>query len=59
MIFGEYRNVDQTIADLQKVTVESLNAFLKKYFDIQRAGAILIGDVNEERGTRYLKRNLG
>ncbi len=59
MIFGEYRTVDQTIQELQKVTVESLNAYLKKYFDISRAGAILIGDLNEDRAANYIARTLG
>ncbi len=49
MIFRDYRSVDQTIADLEKVTVDSMNVFLKKYFDTSRMGAIVIGDVNEDR----------
>lgn len=49
MTFKEYRSVDQTIIDLQKVTVDSLNIYLKKYFDTSRAGVIVIGDVNEDR----------
>ncbi len=59
MIFGENRTVDQTIQELQKVTVESMNAYLKKHFDIQRASAILIGDINEDRASNYLTRSLG
>jgi predicted Zn-dependent peptidase len=49
MVHGEYRTVDHTIADLQNVTVDSMNAFLKKYFDISKPGAIVIGDVSEDR----------
>ncbi len=59
MIFGENHTVDQTIQELQKVTVDSLNLYLKKYFDIRRAGAILIGDINEDRTSGYLGRTLG
>jgi predicted Zn-dependent peptidase len=59
MTFGEYRSVDATIRDLQSVSVESVNTFLKKYFDMSKAGAIVIGDVNEDRVKNTLKSILG
>jgi predicted Zn-dependent peptidase len=59
MSFGQYRSVDETIADLQKVTVESMNAYLRKHFDITKAGAIVIGDVNEDRIKKLLDNELG
>jgi predicted Zn-dependent peptidase len=49
MTFGEYRTVDQTIADIEKISVDSMNVFLKKHFDMNKVGAIVIGDVNEDR----------
>ncbi|OFZ12798.1 MAG: hypothetical protein A2Z20_06970 [Bdellovibrionales bacterium RBG_16_40_8] len=49
MVFKDYRSVDTVVADLERVTVDSINAFLRKYFDISRLGAIVIGDVNEDR----------
>lgn len=55
MIFGEYRSVDAVVADLEKVTVDSMNGFLKKYFDISRLGTIVIGDVNEDRIKKMIK----
>lgn len=55
MAFGEYRSVDRIIADLQSITVETMNAYLKRYFDLSKMGAVVIGDVNEERVKRFIK----
>jgi predicted Zn-dependent peptidase len=55
MVHGEYRTVDHAIADLQKVTVDSMNVFLKKYFDISKPGVIVIGDVSEDRTESLVK----
>ncbi len=59
MTFGQYRTVDQTITDLEKVSVESLNAYLKKYFDLSRVGAIVIGDASEDRTLAAMNKILG
>jgi len=55
MAHGEYRSVDHAITDLQNVTVDSMNAYLKKYFDISRPGAIVVGNVNEARTEALIK----
>jgi predicted Zn-dependent peptidase len=55
MLFKEYRTVDSTTEDLKKVNVDSLNLFFKKYFDASKVGAIVVGDVNEERVKNMIK----
>lgn len=59
MTFGEHRSVDHVVADLEKVTVDSMNQYLKKYFDLSRVGAIVIGDVSEDRTHSMLKNVIG
>lgn len=54
MLFGDYRSVDSTIRDLESVTVDSINAYMRKYFDLSKIGAIVIGDVNEDRVKKIL-----
>jgi predicted Zn-dependent peptidase len=56
MTFKDYRTVDQTIADLEKVNVDSMNVFLKRYFDPSRLGAIVVGDVNEDRALSVIRK---
>lgn len=59
MTFGEYRSVDNTLADLAKINVDTMNMFLKKHFDLSKAGTIVIGDVNEDRTISMIKKALG
>ena len=59
MLFGQYRSVDHTVADLQRVNVDLMNSYLKKYFDLGRSGVIVIGDVNEEKTLSQIKKRIG
>ncbi len=59
MLFGEYRSVDHTVADLERVNVDTINAFLKKHFELSRAGVIVIGDVSEDRTLTQIDKIIG
>jgi predicted Zn-dependent peptidase len=45
MVFEEYRPVESVIADVEKVSQESLKAFFKTSFDIDKISAVFMGDV--------------
>ena len=43
MIFGEYRPVDQVIAEVERISVDSTQEFLNQYFDLDQLGLMLMG----------------
>ncbi len=46
MIFGEYRPVDEVIADIEKVSLKSVQQFMEKYFDLDRISLMVMGDMS-------------
>lgn len=55
MVLGGQRTVDMTIQDLESVTVDSVNQYLKKHFDVSRAGVIVVGSSHEDRLKKYIR----
>ncbi len=43
MVFRKYKPVDEIIAELNEVTVRSVNQYVRKTFDFDNLGAILMG----------------
>ena len=43
MVFGEYRSVDRVIKEVESVTYESVNRYLKTHFHLNKASIIMIG----------------
>jgi predicted Zn-dependent peptidase len=43
MVFAKYKPVDDIIAEINRVSVKSVNEYLKKYFSLSEVGAILMG----------------
>ena len=43
MVFGKYKPVDTIIDEINKVTAKSVNQYLKKIFDFDQMGAVLMG----------------
>lgn len=43
MVFGEYRSVDRVIKEVEAVTFESVNRYLKTHFHLNKASIIMIG----------------
>lgn len=58
MTFNDYRPVDAAVKDIEAVTTESVQAYLKKYCDLDKMGLLVLGDCNEDRTQRYLDKLL-
>lgn len=43
MIFSEYRSVEKVIQDIEKVSVKSVNEYIKTQFDLTKMAVILMG----------------
>jgi predicted Zn-dependent peptidase len=56
MTFGENRTVDYVIQEIENVTPEQIQAYVKRYFDLNKLGLLVMGDCNEDRVTRELKK---
>lgn len=47
-VLGRVEDIDDTIEQMNRVTVDEINQCLKKYLDINRCSIALVGDVPEE-----------
>ena len=56
MTFGENRSVDYVIQEIEKVTPDQIQTYVKRYFDLNKLGLLVMGDCNEDRVTRELKK---
>lgn len=54
MVFGEYKSVENVIEELDRVSVESVNHFMHKYFDMKKASCVLMGG-GAQGHTKWLK----
>jgi len=43
MVFEEYRSVESVIADIEKVSIESVNSYLDNFFDLSKMSLLLMG----------------
>lgn len=48
MVFSKYKPVDEVIAEIEAVTVKSVNHYLDKTFDLKNMGAVLMGGGADE-----------
>jgi predicted Zn-dependent peptidase len=56
MVFGEYRSVDAVIGEINQVTVESVNAYIRKYLRLDQMAVMLLGGVaSAEKETAWLE----
>lgn len=55
MIFGEYRPVDQVIADIEKVSLRSIKDYVQKYFDLEQVGLMVMGDLQPAQALKLLE----
>lgn len=49
LVFGSYRSVDKVVEEIDSVTVDSVKEYLEQYFDLDRLGCIVLGDVSESK----------
>ena len=43
MIFEDYRSVERVIEQIEKVTLESVQTYIRNYFDLKKISIILMG----------------
>ena len=48
MIFGKYRSVDDVIADIDKITRDTVHEYIEQYFDFDKMGILVMGAVPEK-----------
>ena len=56
MVFGKYRSIDKTIAQIEKIQVDDLNKYANKYLNFKKMGMYVIGDLDESM-VKTLKSN--
>ena len=54
MVFGKYRSVDSVVAEIEEISLDSIREYLDKYFDFNKIGALVIGDVDESKTKELL-----
>jgi predicted Zn-dependent peptidase len=54
-VFNAYKSVEETIRDIEAVSVDSLTQYIKKYIDLEKVGMLVVGDINEVRTEKLLK----
>src|ERR1044072_5913751 len=55
MIFGEYRPVDEVIADIEKVSLRSISDYMHKYFDLNQVSLMVMGDLQPVQALKLLE----
>lgn len=54
MVFGKYRSVDDIIQDIDRVSLETVEAYIEMYLDPDRMGILLMGAVIEAPTRKWL-----
>lgn len=49
MVFGRYRSVESVIADVDRVSEESIGLYINSYLDPKKASVLVLGDVMTKR----------
>lgn len=55
MLFGHYVNLEDEIKSIEMVSFESIQNYIKRYFDFSKLGVLVLGDVTEGPTNRYLQ----
>jgi predicted Zn-dependent peptidase len=58
MVFKKYKPVDEIIEEINAVTVKSVNQYIRKTFDFDNLGAILMGGGAEELKDWFLNQKI-
>jgi len=54
MIFGRYRSVDEVVAEIDQVSVDSVKAYIKTFFKPEDFGVMVMGDIDEKTANRWI-----
>lgn len=55
MVFGRYRSVDDVMRDVEGVTLDSVHEYIELFFDLDRLGIMVLGNVPEAPMKRWLE----
>jgi len=55
MVFNEYKPIDEVISEIDKVSVRSINDYVRKYFDLDNVSLMVMGDVEPEEALNLLE----
>jgi len=58
LLYGTYRTPDEIAGDIQKVNVQSVRAYCKKFFASSKMGVVVFGDIAAGKTTAWIKRQL-
>lgn len=54
MVFGQYRPVDEVIAEIDKVSLSSVSDYLQNHFDLSKSSLMVMGDLEPKQALRLL-----
>lgn len=55
MTYGRYRPIQSVIAEMDKINVAGINNYIDMYFDEDKMGIYLLGDLKEKETQKWLK----
>jgi predicted Zn-dependent peptidase len=55
MVFGEYRPIDQVISEIDKVSIKSVNDYVRKYFALDETSLMVMGDLEPAGALKLLE----
>lgn len=56
MVFETYRSVDSIIDEINQVSVESVNRYIREYVDLDRLAILLLGGIDQDKNQNWLER---
>lgn len=59
LLFEQHRPIDDIVRDIEKVNVESIKSFTKKFFATSKIGVVVFGDVPSDKTGAWIKKQLG
>ncbi len=54
MVFGEYRPIDEVIEEIDRVSVKSINEYVRKYFDMDQVSLMVMGDLEPAEALKLM-----
>jgi predicted Zn-dependent peptidase len=55
MVFGEYRPIDRVIAEIDQVSIKSVNDYVRKYLDLKQTSLMVMGDLEPSEALKLLE----
>ncbi len=54
MVFGTYRSVDDVIRDVERISLDSVHAYIEEFISTEQMGILVMGQVPEGPTTKWL-----